>query len=80
MARVLTVEPVDTIPLLLKPYRHALHEHTQLLHSLRSHSISFEESRDILLKWVTQSSLQEDPWVSEWEELCEAEIERWNTR
>ena len=68
------------MPDLLPPYHRSLQVHTGMVESLRSHSISFEESRKILAKWVAQTYLESDEWVAEWEDICAAEIERWNAR
>ncbi|PAV23554.1 hypothetical protein PNOK_0062200 [Pyrrhoderma noxium] len=68
------------MPDLLPPYHRSLQVHTEMVESLRSHSISFEESRKILAKWVAQTYLESDEWVAEWEDICAAEIERWNAR
>ena len=68
------------MPELLLPYHRSLQLHIEIAESLRSHSVSFEESRSVLTKWVTQPYLEADEWVAEWEDVCEAEIERWNAR
>lgn len=53
--------------------------HTRLVDVLRSHSVSFEASRDAISEWAAQPYLEEGSWEAEWEDLCEVEIERWNT-
>ena len=52
--------------------------HIELVDLLRSHTVSFETSRDALAKWVTQPHLEEGSWDAQWEDLCEAEIDRWD--
>ena len=71
---------VISMPNLLPPYHRTLETHIELVNSLRSHSLSFEESRGIIAKWVSQPHLEADSWVSEWEDLCAVEVERWNAR
>ena len=71
---------VTSMPNLLPPYHRSLETQIELVNSLRSHSLSFEESRGIIAKWVSQPHLEADSWVSEWEDLCAVEVERWNAR
>ena len=54
--------------------------HIEIVETLRSHSVKFEVSREAINRWVTQPSLQEDGWDAFWEDLCEAEIDRWNSK
>ncbi|THH04697.1 hypothetical protein EW145_g5332 [Phellinidium pouzarii] len=76
-----TLEKFATeIPRLLPPYHRSLQLQIELVESLRSHSLSFEESQKIILKWIGQPHLEADEWVSEWEDLCAVEIERWIAR
>ena len=53
--------------------------HKDIVNTLRSHTVSFEMSREAITNWVTQPHLQEGSWEAEWEGLCEVEIERWNS-
>ncbi|KAG5716264.1 hypothetical protein E4T56_gene10615 [Termitomyces sp. T112] len=69
---------VTSVSSILIPYHRSLDLHIELVNSLRSHSISFQESRDIILKWAQQPWLQEDGWDARWEDICAAEVERWN--
>ena len=68
------------IPLLLFPFHRSLELQGHLVDSLRSHSVSFEESKAIASNWVTQPFLEEDPWTLDWEDICAVEVERWNAR
>ncbi|CAL1704300.1 unnamed protein product [Somion occarium] len=67
----------STLPDILIPYHRSLQMHIELVDLLRSHSVKFEASREAINKWVTQPFLQEDGWEAQWEDLCEAEIDRW---
>jgi hypothetical protein len=49
-----------------------------MVDALRTHDISFEHSQQILSRWVAQQWLEEDGWDATWEDLCEAEVERWD--
>lgn len=69
---------VSRVPEILVPYHRALSGHIALVDILRSHSISFDESRDAILKWAEQPWLEEHGWDAEWEDLCSVEIDRWN--
>lgn len=51
--------------------------HLEIASDLRSHSVSFEVSRDALSKWLAQPLLEEDGWDARWEDLCAVEVERW---
>jgi hypothetical protein len=53
---------------------------TDLIDRLRSHSVTFEASRDAISQWVTQPYLEEDGWDAKWEDLCAVEIERWDAK
>lgn len=68
----------SSIPEILKPYHRALDGHVTLVNTLRSHSVSFEESRDAITKWAEQPWLEEYGWEAKWEDLCSVEIDRWN--
>lgn len=55
--------------------------HIQIVQQLRSHSVSFEVSREAINNWVAQPHLEEGSWEAQWEDLCAAEIDRWgNTK
>lgn len=68
------------MPNLLPPYHRSLHLHIELVETLKSHSLPFEESRRIITTWMGQPHLEASDWVAEWEDLCEVEVERWNTK
>ncbi|KAN0124064.1 hypothetical protein V8E52_002554 [Russula decolorans] len=71
---------VTAISDILWPYRRSLEMHAELLETLRSHDVSFETSRKVANTWVEQPHLEEDSWDAKWEDLCEVEIDRWDTR
>jgi len=71
---------VNEIPALLQPYGHALQYQIDVAEDLRGHALNFEESRKLVVSWASQAHLEADDWTIDWEELCEAEIDRWNTR
>lgn len=52
--------------------------HTELVDKLRKHSIGFQESREIINKWVEQPWLEGAAWDDVWEDIYEVEIERWS--
>ncbi|KAF8969893.1 hypothetical protein BDZ97DRAFT_1902299 [Flammula alnicola] len=68
---------VTRIPELIKPYHRSLALHVELVEKLRSHSITFEKSREVINMWVEQSWLEDAGWEAVWEDICEAEVERW---
>ncbi|TCD61416.1 hypothetical protein EIP91_008450 [Steccherinum ochraceum] len=63
---------------ILTPYSRSLEMHKDIVNLLRSHSIKFEVSRDAMSRWVAQPWLEDAGWDNYWEDLCEAEIDRWN--
>jgi len=67
---------VTRIPEILPLYHRSLTLHAELVDKLRSHSITFEDSRDVINEWVQQPWL-EGGWDAAWEDLCEAEVEKW---
>ncbi|KAJ7168170.1 hypothetical protein C8R43DRAFT_140289 [Mycena crocata] len=69
---------VTSIPSLLIPYHRSLNTHLELVDILRSHSVSFEDARDALAKWAEQPWLEDAGWEAEWDDLCAAEVERWD--
>ncbi|TRM57597.1 hypothetical protein BD626DRAFT_551021 [Schizophyllum amplum] len=71
---------VTEIPDLLVVYHRSLDEHADMIWRLRSHSISFEDSRTIVSEWTSQTALEEDGWDARWNDLCAVEVERWGRR
>ncbi|OCH87420.1 hypothetical protein OBBRIDRAFT_157517 [Obba rivulosa] len=69
---------VSSIPGILIPYRRSLEMHSELVEELRSHNITFEASRQAIAQWVAQPHLEEGSWDVQWEDLCAAEIDRWD--
>ncbi|KAF8905991.1 hypothetical protein CPB84DRAFT_1770751 [Gymnopilus junonius] len=59
------------------PYHRSLALHVELVDGLRKHSVGFEKSREIINKWVEQPWLEGAGWDDVWEDICEAEVERW---
>ena len=70
---------VTSVPAILIPYHRSLQMHAEIVDTLRSHSASFEISREAISRWVAQPYLEEGSWEAEWEDLCEVEIDRWNS-
>lgn len=70
---------VSSVPALLIPYHRSLHTHTDLVKTLRPHSVSFESSREAIATWVAQPELEDAGWDAQWEDLCKVEIERWDS-
>ncbi|KAJ3741855.1 hypothetical protein DFH05DRAFT_1502906 [Lentinula detonsa] len=68
----------SSIPEILIHYHRSLNEHIMLVNILRSHSVSFDESREAISKWAEQPWLEENGWDAKWEDLCSVEIDRWN--
>lgn len=68
---------VTRIPAILPPYHRSLALHVELVDKLRSHSISFADSRDAINEWAQQPWLATSGWNTAWEDLCEVEVERW---
>src|ERR1700733_11492579 len=69
--------PVTTIPQITRAYHRSYHMHLGIVETLRPHSISFEISRQQINRWAAQPYLEETSWDAEWEDLCEAEVDRW---
>ena len=69
---------VTEIPHILTPYHRSLVMHEELVQVLRSHETTFDTSRQALAKWTAQPCLEEHSWEAQWEDLCAAEIDRWN--
>ncbi|KIK06624.1 hypothetical protein K443DRAFT_129889 [Laccaria amethystina LaAM-08-1] len=68
---------VISIPSILPAYHRSLNLHIELVNLLRSHSVPFDESRAAVSKWVEQPFLEDSGWQAEWEDICVAEVERW---
>ena len=51
--------------------------HSEIVETLRPHSVSFETSRQEINRWVAQPYLEETSWDAEWEDLCQVEVDRW---
>lgn len=69
--------PVTSIADIVIPYHRSLNSNIEIITTLRNHSALFEESRDAVNKWIAQAWLQEDGWEAKWEDICDAEVERW---
>lgn len=67
------------LPRILSSYQRELHELKDLVVRMRPHSTPFEQSRQMLAQWVAQPFSRIDSWT-EWEDLCAAEVERWDTK
>lgn len=52
--------------------------HEELVQVLRSHDTTFEASRQALAQWAAQPYIEDHSWEAQWEDLCAAEIDRWN--
>jgi len=68
---------VTSVASLLVPYHRSLQMHIDLVNTLRSHSISFEDSRIVLTKWVSQAHLESASWDAKFEDICDVEVDRW---
>ena len=53
--------------------------HAAIVDTLRSHAVSFEASREAIAQWVAQPDLEDGSWDAAWEDLCEAEIDKWDS-
>ncbi|KAF4615496.1 hypothetical protein D9613_002904 [Agrocybe pediades] len=69
---------VTRVPEVLKAYHRSLALHVELVNKLRKHSITFEQSREIINQWTEQPWLENAGWEAAWEDICEAEVEGWN--
>ncbi|KAF7416022.1 hypothetical protein PC9H_006810 [Pleurotus ostreatus] len=69
---------VVSIPSVLPAYNRSLHECKTIVNTLQSHAATFEVSRDAIARWVEQPWLEEFGWDANWEELCAAEVEKWD--
>lgn len=68
---------VTTIPRIVRAYHRSYRMHSEIVETLRPHSVSFETSRQVINGWVAQPYLEETSWDAEWEELCQVEVDRW---
>lgn len=68
---------VTSISDILIPYHRSLNSYIGIVNTLRSHSVSYETSKDAVNMWVAQIWLQEDGWKARWEDICNAEVEGW---
>jgi hypothetical protein len=73
-----SLSAVTRIPALLPPYHRSLRDYENMVETLRPHSISFEDSRALLARWVAQEWLEEDGWEARWEDLCAVEVDGWD--
>ncbi|KAG8905967.1 hypothetical protein FRB99_007901 [Tulasnella sp. 403] len=70
---------VSRLAVILPPYHRALAMCCEIAEQLRSHSITFEDSRAALRQWIAQPCLAEGPW-DDLEQLCEVEVDQWTNR
>lgn len=68
---------VTKIPRIVRAYHRSYRMHSEIVETLRPHSVSFETSRQEINRWVAQPYLEETSWDAEWEDLCQAEVNRW---
>lgn len=68
---------VTSLPTLLPPYHRSLHAYVDLVETLRSHDLVFEDAKEALTAWAAQSDLKGVSWEECWEDLCKVEVERW---
>ncbi|KIJ17183.1 hypothetical protein PAXINDRAFT_10037 [Paxillus involutus ATCC 200175] len=71
---------VTSLANITTPYHRSLSLITDIIDRLRSHSITFEASKDVISQWIEQPYLEEDGWDAKWEDLCAVEIERWDAK
>lgn len=69
--------PVTAIPQIVRGYHRSYYMHSEIVETLRPHSISFETSRQQINRWVVQHYLEETSWDAEWEDLCQVEVDQW---
>ncbi|KAF8894398.1 hypothetical protein BD779DRAFT_1500843 [Infundibulicybe gibba] len=69
---------VNEISVVLIPYHRSLAFHEGILKTLRSHSISFNESRDAISSWAAQPPLEDGGWGTRWADICAVEVDRWD--
>lgn len=71
-------QTVTSVAEVIVPYHRSLNAHIDLVDTLRSHSVTFEASREVMSKWVEQPWFEGSSWDAKWEDLCEVEVERWD--
>ncbi len=71
------VLPSDLYTRYLPAYHRELTTHKELVDALRSHSVSFDDSRNAITKWTEQPWIEVSGWEARWEDVCAAEIDRW---
>lgn len=69
---------VTSVSSVLVPYHRSLNFHIELVNTLRSLSVSFEDSRTVISIWVQQPWLEDEGWGAQWEDICATEVERWD--
>ncbi|KAF9001927.1 hypothetical protein BDQ17DRAFT_1243811 [Cyathus striatus] len=69
---------VTRIPDVILPYHRSLAFCKDLTNKLCKHSLPFDDSRMIISQWMGQPWLEDAGWDAQWEELCAAEVERWD--
>ena len=67
------------MPTLLIPYHRSLQAQINIVDKLRHHSIPFEEARVLVNQWAAQAELDVE-CVTDWEDLCAVEVEKWNVK
>ncbi|KAF9820165.1 hypothetical protein IEO21_01598 [Rhodonia placenta] len=67
-----------SLPDILIPYHRSLDMHSDIANTLRSHSVTFEASREAIAMWAAQPYLEDGSWEAHWEDLCTVEIDRWD--
>lgn len=72
-------EAASEIPAILKPYYRSLQSHIEIVETLRPHHVKFEKSRESIAAWIAQPALEESSWEAHWEDLCQVEIDRWDS-
>lgn len=73
----LSCSSATSMPQIARAYHRSYHMHSEIVGTLRPHSISFETSRQEINKWVAQPHLEETSWEAEWEDLCQCEVDKW---
>lgn len=69
---------VTSIADILPLYHRSLQIHKDLVDKIRPHTTSFEAGRAAIAKWAEQPWLEDEGWEARWEDLCIAEIDRWD--
>jgi hypothetical protein len=74
----LNITTATEMPSILPPYHRSLQDYEDMIERLRPHSVTFEEARAVMARWVAQEWLEEDGWEAKWEDLCDAEVDGWD--